>query len=315
MTNALGLGNYGSDEEEEGPGILGLGGHSDDGSAEDAAAGRGGAAGGGAGGAVGDGGSCGREGSEPASTSSGSADNKEDADKPGGSAPGGPAVGGTGGGGRNSAAAAAAAATATAAIGPLSKLPPELQQPPEGDVDADLALKFRQLIARKRAGAGSFNDALRNHKSYRNPDLLTKLVEHNAIDQYGSAFDEGLFDPHGMPGDDALPRVLQQWERDVERKKAARGAMGAEQLRAGAGVEFARGGGGGSGGPPPGAPSAGGGLALASASASAALIMKQSAALSAALAVNGAGGALQPPGGGPGGGGGPHSKRTKWDNK
>jgi HCNGP-like protein len=67
-----------------------------------------------------------------------------------------------------------------------------------------LQSKFDSLVQRKRTGGLVFNDTLRNHKGYRNPDLLTKLVEHWKVEQYGSAFDKEAFDPAGLPEEDKI---------------------------------------------------------------------------------------------------------------
>lgn len=63
-------------------------------------------------------------------------------------------------------------------------------------------------------------------------------VEHNKMDQYGSCFDTDLFDPHGLPEEDGTKRLFAECDRDSERKKAARAAMGTDQLRAGVSVEW-----------------------------------------------------------------------------
>eukprot|EP00955_Chlamydomonas_euryale_P019962 213003-Chlamydomonas_euryale.AAC.1 len=65
------------------------------------------------------------------------------------------------------------------------------------------------------------------------PDPIPVQVEHNSMDQYGSCFDIHVFDPHGLPKEDSLQRLHAQWDREGDRKKAARAAMPAEQLRAG----------------------------------------------------------------------------------
>ena len=61
-----------------------------------------------------------------------------------------------------------------------------------------------KMVALKRDERRVFNDSLRSHKGYRNPDLLTKLVEHWGVDQYGSAFDQAVFDPKGLPEEDKI---------------------------------------------------------------------------------------------------------------
>ncbi|GAX82668.1 hypothetical protein CEUSTIGMA_g10094.t1 [Chlamydomonas eustigma] len=122
----------------------------------------------------------------------------------------------------------------------LESLPEELQQPPPGAPPEDFVEKCIKMLSKKSVGL-LFNDQLRKNKAYRNPDLLTKLVEHWQVDQYGSAFDKICFDPAGLNKEDKIGSLLTQLERDQEKKKQMRDQIRPEQLRAGAGIEFQRG--------------------------------------------------------------------------
>jgi hypothetical protein len=48
----------------------------------------------------------------------------------------------------------------------------------------------------------SINAELRKSKGYRNPDFLTKIVEHFGIVEHGSGYPKALFDPEGLCAED-----------------------------------------------------------------------------------------------------------------
>ncbi|KAJ3695737.1 hypothetical protein LUZ60_001114 [Juncus effusus] len=96
-------------------------------------------------------------------------------------------------------------------LGPpvTSKCRPELQE------------KINRFISFKRSGR-SFNDDMRNKKSYRNPDFLQHTVGYQGIDQIGSCFRKDVFDPHGYDPSDFYDEIEADMKREIERKEQER---------------------------------------------------------------------------------------------
>jgi hypothetical protein len=46
-----------------------------------------------------------------------------------------------------------------------------------------------------------FNDSLQRNKAFRNPHILSKLVEYVDVDEMGSNFPRNVWDSKGMPPD------------------------------------------------------------------------------------------------------------------
>lgn len=46
-----------------------------------------------------------------------------------------------------------------------------------------------------------FNENLLKNKAFRNPHIYNKLVEFVELDEIGSNFDRGVFDPYGFPSE------------------------------------------------------------------------------------------------------------------
>jgi len=124
-----------------------------------------------------------------------------------------------------------------ASTDPFSRLPAELRPPPPGSPDREILTRCEKIHAMQAQGR-SFNDELRNHKGYRNPDLLTKLVEHWGIAQHGSALSKEVFDAEGRSDQDTIEAIMKQLEHQEEAKKKAREMRPGQP---GAGIEFSRG--------------------------------------------------------------------------
>lgn len=65
-------------------------------------------------------------------------------------------------------------------------------------------MKF--LALRKTTGR-SYNAEVRNRKEYRNPDFLRHAVTYQDIDEIGSCFSKGVFDPHGYDQSDFYDEI------------------------------------------------------------------------------------------------------------
>jgi len=91
---------------------------------------------------------------------------------------------------------------------------------PTGEVDPKLAEKFMQLVAKTGEGY-SVNEHIRNAKSFRNPDILEKLVSFFDVRECGTNYPKALYDPNDLSKDehyDRLEDLRKKWEERQARK-------------------------------------------------------------------------------------------------
>ncbi len=96
------------------------------------------------------------------------------------------------------------------------------------------------MLAKSRDTGKTFNDALRSHRDFKNPILLSKLIENWGVEQYGSAFPKEIFDPE-LHAEDKIESIMLQLAQEQDERRKAREKLGLEQLRRGAGIQFERG--------------------------------------------------------------------------
>jgi hypothetical protein len=125
-------------------------------------------------------------------------------------------------------------------------LPIQLREPPPGLPGEETVKKVQKMVALKAAGR-SFNESLKKHKGYRNPDLLQKLVSSFGVDQHGSAFDPAIFSP-SLRREDHIASLQEQNEREQLKKMRERVNLtstseGLMSLKTEKAIEFQRGGG------------------------------------------------------------------------
>jgi len=110
----------------------------------------------------------------------------------------------------------AVASDSTAASGPEFKLPDS----PSGSVDQKLLEKFASLVEQTKKGY-SVNDHIRNAKSFRNPDILEKLVNYFEVREFGTNYPPALYDPTDLNKEehyDRLEEARRKWEERQARK-------------------------------------------------------------------------------------------------
>ncbi|TPX44546.1 hypothetical protein SeMB42_g04289 [Synchytrium endobioticum] len=97
--------------------------------------------------------------------------------------------------------------------------------PPETDVDCDpdLEAKFEQWMKLKAQGM-HFNTRLTRTHAFRNPSIMSKMIEFQGLDEYGSNFPKDVFDPHGFP-----PETYVDELEKAQKLRAERGAQVALQ--------------------------------------------------------------------------------------
>ncbi|CAE6374059.1 unnamed protein product [Rhizoctonia solani] len=69
--------------------------------------------------------------------------------------------------------------------------------PSEDPVDAELSAKISKFLALKKQGT-HFNDILMKNKSFNNPHIYAKLVDFVEVDETGTNFPKGMWDPHDI---------------------------------------------------------------------------------------------------------------------
>ena len=120
-------------------------------------------------------------------------------------------------------------------------LPPS----PPGDVDPKLAEKLAGLRSTTQRGH-AVNEHIRNAKSFRNPDLLEKLVEYFDVRESGTNYPPELYDPDALAAHEYYDK-LEEARRKYEERQARKPGQPVQFVGAG-------GGGGGGGGGAPDAP-------------------------------------------------------------
>jgi len=101
----------------------------------------------------------------------------------------------------------------------------ELPVEPEGECDPDVQEKVANFVEKSELGH-SLNQNLLNLKSFRNPNIFTKLIEVFDIREYGSNFPpETHVDLYSLPQEsfyDELWKAQKVWNEQRERERAKR---------------------------------------------------------------------------------------------
>ena len=88
--------------------------------------------------------------------------------------------------------------------------------------------KVVQTLTRYHQGGPHYVEHMRTNHAFRNPEILTKLVQMLGVDPYGSYFDQGLFNPHGYKDEDFIGAIFEQqkaWLRKCDAARQARGGI------------------------------------------------------------------------------------------
>jgi len=91
---------------------------------------------------------------------------------------------------------------------------------PPGEVDSKLTDKFMALVSKTREGY-SVNEHIRNAQSFRNPDILEKLVAFFDVRECGTNYPPALYDPSDIGWDeyyDKLEEIRRKFEERQARK-------------------------------------------------------------------------------------------------
>lgn len=105
----------------------------------------------------------------------------------------------------------------------FDSLPPELQAPP-GECDPETQARVARWLELQQQHGRRLTDTLRASRDYRNPEFFRKMVEYWEIDEHGTAFPSGTFDPGSLPEEDSLESLKKDWAAEEERRRAARAA-------------------------------------------------------------------------------------------
>jgi len=114
--------------------------------------------------------------------------------------------------------AAPAAAEASAAPRPSAFVIPDS---PTGEIDSKLAERYQMLVAKTKEGY-CVNEHIRNAKSFRNPDILEKLVKYFEVRECGTNYPASLYDPTAISAVDnyeKLEEARRRWEERQSRKQ------------------------------------------------------------------------------------------------
>ena len=101
-------------------------------------------------------------------------------------------------------------------------LPPELAAPDE-PCDPAVQQRVARWLALQAQGR-HLTSELRRSRDYRNPEFFRKMVEYWEIEEHGTLFGPGVFDPAALPAADTLPSLQKEWAEEEERRRAVRAA-------------------------------------------------------------------------------------------
>jgi len=116
------------------------------------------------------------------------------------------------------------AVAAASADEPAARQPYAIPGSPPGDVDPGLAERFANLAQKTRAGS-SVNEFIRKARSFRNPDILEKLVAFFEVREAGTNYPPSLYDPADVTRDDHYDRIearRREWEERQARRQGER---------------------------------------------------------------------------------------------
>jgi hypothetical protein len=111
-----------------------------------------------------------------------------------------------------------------AADKPEARVPYVMPDSPPGDVDPGLAQRFA-VLAEKTQSGNSVNEFIRKAKSFRNPNILEKLVAFFEVRDFGTNYPSGLYSPNQITRDDHYDRIearRREWEERQARKQGER---------------------------------------------------------------------------------------------
>jgi hypothetical protein len=106
-------------------------------------------------------------------------------------------------------------------------LGPEIN-PDEGNGAGVLQEKVVATLTRYHQGGPHYVEHMRTNHAFRNPEILTKLVQILGVDPYGSNYDPELFNPHGYKAEDFIGAIFEQqkaWLRKCDAARQARGGI------------------------------------------------------------------------------------------
>jgi hypothetical protein len=105
-----------------------------------------------------------------------------------------------------------------------ARAPYVIPDSPPGDVDPGLAERFA-VLAQKTQNGQSVNEYIRKAQSFRNPNILEKLVAFFEVRDCGTNYPPSLYDPNLITRDDHYDRVearRREWEERQARKQGER---------------------------------------------------------------------------------------------
>jgi len=94
-----------------------------------------------------------------------------------------------------------------------SQLPPE----PEGLCNPRLQKHVNEMWNRQKERAYDMNAVIQSKKSFRNPSIYEKLIQHCGIDEHGTNFPKDLYDGH-LFGEESYYDQLAKAQNEMEKK-------------------------------------------------------------------------------------------------
>ncbi|KAJ3053168.1 SAP30-binding protein [Rhizophlyctis rosea] len=99
-------------------------------------------------------------------------------------------------------------------------IPPE----PEGECDPAMQDKITKWLQLKAKGT-LFNERLTRTHAFRNPSIMSKMIEFLDVDEIGSNYSKESFDPHGFPPELYYDQILKAQGMTREKPPAIPGAI------------------------------------------------------------------------------------------
>ncbi|KAI8824457.1 HCNGP-like protein-domain-containing protein [Fimicolochytrium jonesii] len=84
----------------------------------------------------------------------------------------------------------------------------DIPSEPDGEPNPITQAKIEKWLAIKASGT-HFNDRLEQTHAFRNPSIMSKLIEYLDLDELGSNYPKDIFDPHSFPKEAFFDQIAQ----------------------------------------------------------------------------------------------------------
>lgn len=101
---------------------------------------------------------------------------------------------------------------------------------PTTPCNPDIQERVRRFLAIQSERGVSVNEQIQGNSGFRNPAFLEKMVEHFALDSFGTLLPAHVWDPHNLPREDFVDAIEQALAERRERRERERRELSTKLL-------------------------------------------------------------------------------------